>query len=97
MDKNGSLSGKWYMQATFSWHAGSLRGYSENAEDKVADKARWRIGLFEVSAEKSQGPCPIGYEQGYIGVTVAASESMSPRTKLMLCSTEQREGKSSNL
>lgn len=84
-------------QTTFNWRAGGLHGYSENAGDIVAAKARWRLSWFEVSAKKSQGAHPIAYEQGYVAVTVADSEDMSPQIKLMLCSTERRDGKSSNL
>ena len=85
------------MQISFNWHVEGLHGYSKNVENTGADKARWTRGLFEVSAKKSQGPSPIGCEQGYTAVTVADSEGMSPKVKPMLCSTEQREGKSSNL
>lgn len=82
------------MQITLIWHAEGLHGYPKNAENTVADKARWTRGLFEVSAKKSQGPSPIGYEQGYIAVTVADPEGMSAKIKPMLCSTEQRDRKS---
>jgi len=54
----------------------------------VANRARQRIDLFEVSAKKSQGPSPIGYEQGSVTVTDAEFEGTSPTIKLMLYSSE---------
>lgn len=54
----------------------------------VANRARQRIGLFEVSAKKSRGPSPIGCEQGSVTVTDAEFEGTSPTIKLMLYSSE---------
>ena len=54
----------------------------------VANRARQRVDLFEVSAKKSQGPSPIGYEQGSVTVTDADFEGTSPTIKLMLYSSE---------
>ena len=54
----------------------------------IANRARQRIDLFEVSAKKSQGPSPIGYEQGSVIVTDAEFEGTSPTIKLMLYSSE---------
>ena len=54
----------------------------------VANRARQRVDLFEVSAKKSQGPSPIGYEQGSVTVTDAEFEGTSPTIKLMLYSSE---------
>ena len=54
----------------------------------VANRARQRIGLFEVSAKKSRGPSPIGCEQGSVTVTDVEFEGTSPTIKLMLYSSE---------
>ena len=54
----------------------------------VANRARQRVDLFEVSAKKSQAPSPIGYEQGSVTVTDADFEGTSPTIKLMLYSSE---------
>lgn len=75
------------MQITFSWYTG-LHNSAEGAEDMIANRARQRIDLFEVSAKKSQGPSPIGYEQGSVTVTDAEFEGTSPTIKLMLYSSE---------